>query len=168
MNRREFLTAGIGVGLAFRIGSTRAATQSSALKLFVDRKVMEPTCMRGYLLTQLDGEPAPSIACYVLERPPIGNLPYVSAIPAGAYSVRVRRDGTLGWRLQLDRVPGRTNVQIHVGNFPADTVGCLLPGAGTLPNTCVVQNSAAAMKQLRTLFTLFGDDGLTEITIRNA
>jgi hypothetical protein len=166
MKRREFIATGLGAVVA----SWRclAVAQSSDLKLFVDRKITEATCMKGYLLTQVAGEQNPTVACYVLERPPINNLPYVSAIPAGTYPVHVRKDGNLGWRLELEHVPGRMNVQIHIGNYPANTVGCLLPGSGTLPNTCVVQNSAAAMQQLRTLFTAFGEDGATELTIRDA
>jgi hypothetical protein len=145
----------------------RAFARESGLRLFVDRKVIDVACMRGYLLTQLTGERQPSVACYVLELPPAGNALYVSAIPAGTYPVRVRADGNRGWRLELSRVPGRSNVQIHVGNYPKDTVGCLLPGIGALPNTCSVGGSQAAMKQLRTLFTVFGDDGKTELTIRD-
>lgn len=35
-------------------------------------------------------------------------------IPAGTYQAHVRTDGERGWRLELDNVPGRTNIQIHV------------------------------------------------------
>ena len=164
VTRRTFLSS-LAV---LPLGMARVRQRDSALRLFVDRKLTDRTCMRGYLLTQLGGEPVPSVACYVLELPPDGNAPYVSAIPAGTYPVRVRKDGNLGWRLELARVPNRTNVQIHVGNFPKNTVGCLLPGLGTLPNTCSVGPSDAAMKQLRTLFALFGEDGRTELAIRDA
>jgi hypothetical protein len=176
MNRRDFLTASLVVIRAAPASRLTASEPSStpknspsppALKLFVDRKERLAGCMRGYLLTQAPGERAPTVACYVLERPPDGNAPYVSAIPAGTYPVRVRKDGTRGWRLQLDRVPQRTEVQIHVGNYPNQTLGCLLPGAGALPATCAVQRSAEAMTQLRTLFGVFGEDGVSEITIRD-
>jgi hypothetical protein len=162
--RRQFIRAIAATTAAHQIAFAEA---ESNLKLFVDRKVIDSDCMRGYLLTQLATEPAPTVACYVLERPPMNNAPYVSAIPAGTYPVRVRRDGPRGWRLELSAVPDRMNVQIHIGNFPSDTVGCLLPGLGTLPDTCAVQNSAAAMAHLRTLFTAFGDDGTTTITLRD-
>src|SRR5262245_29858026 len=129
MNRRRFVVLTLGLTtLAFRT----AALSQGSLKIFVDRKVTDASCMRGYLLTQAASEPRPTVACYVLERPPVNNIPYVSAIPAGTYPVHVRRDGTLGWRLELANVPNRTNVEIHLGNFPGNTVGCLLPGIGTL------------------------------------
>jgi hypothetical protein len=137
------------------------------MKLFLDRKIVEPVCMRGYLLAQVEGERSPSVVCYVLERPPAGNAPYSSAIPTGTYPVHVKKDGHLGWRLELEQGPERTNVQIHIGNFPSDTVGCLLPGTGTFPTACVVHNSAAAMVQLKILFAAFGDDGVTELRIQD-
>ena len=103
-------------------------SKEGALKLFVDRKEILSNYMRGYLLTQLATETKPTVACYVLEKPPGNNAPYVSAIPQGTYKVKVRTDGDKGWRLELVDVPDRPNVQIRIGNYPEDTVGCLLPG----------------------------------------
>jgi hypothetical protein len=138
------------------------------LRLFVDRKESLAGCIRGYLLTQATGELQPKTACYVLEKPVAGNIPEISAIPAGTYPTRVRVDGPRGWRLELDNVPGHEHIQIHVGNYPADTKGCLLPGTGAPAGQCAVTGSQAAMQMLKTLFTVFGTDGQTTLTIRDA
>lgn len=139
----------------------------STLKLFIDREESSATCMRVYLLTQLSNEPTPKATCYVLELPPGGNAPYVSAIPAGTYTVSVRKGGTLGWRLALANVPGRDSVRIHIGNFPRNTEGCLLPGKQAGANKCSVLQSAQAMAELQVLFAAFGESGSTKLTIQD-
>jgi hypothetical protein len=144
-----------------------SSIQYSPLHIYVDRKEILEKCTRGYLLTKLHTENRPKVACYVLELRTDNNAPYVSSIPAGTYPVKIRIDGTLGWRLELQNVPNRENVQIHVGNFPRNTVGCLLPGKNARPNECAVLNSAEAMNELRTRFAVFGNSGETEITIRD-
>ena len=61
--------------------------------------------------------------CFILEPP--GD----TAIPVGVYPVVMRwspkRQITLPG---VEDVPGRTDIEIHVGNGPGDTEGCLLPG----------------------------------------
>src|SRR5687768_1860415 len=49
-------------------------------------------------------------------------------IPAGDYAALIRADGDLGWRVELKDVPGWTNTQLHVGNYPSETRGCILLG----------------------------------------
>ncbi|SEM06056.1 protein of unknown function [Syntrophus gentianae] len=68
-------------------------------------------------------------------------------IPAGTYQAHVRTDGPRGWRLELEGVPGRENVQIHVGNTPEDTTGCILPG--TTEGVDRVNNSRDARDSIR-------------------
>jgi hypothetical protein len=67
-------------------------------------------------------------------------------IPAGNYNAHVRTDGPLGWRIELENVPGRANIQIHVGNTPADSTGCILPG--TTRGQDRVNNSINARDQI--------------------
>ncbi len=64
-----------------------------------------------------------------------------SRIPAGLYSVRPRHHGGFhqcyqvrfpDWHrgmLEITRVPGFTDILIHIGNSADDTAGCLLVGA---------------------------------------
>jgi hypothetical protein len=85
-----------------------------------------------------------------LELPWRNNISEISRIVAGLYTASTRDDGDKGWRLQLNAVPNRTLVQIHIGNFPADSVGCILLGSGRSPgNRCAVSGSADALKALR-------------------
>jgi hypothetical protein len=88
-----------------------------------------------------------------LELPWRANQNEISAIPAGSYTGHVREDGERGWRLELDSVKGRTNVQVHLGNWPKDSIGCILLGTSISDKqACFVTNSANAMRKLRELY----------------
>jgi hypothetical protein len=80
------------------------------------------------------------------------NQKEISAIPAGSYSGHVRQDGDKGWRIELDEVKGRQNVEVHLGNWPKDSIGCILLGLGSTRKGCFVSNSGDAMKKLRDLY----------------
>lgn len=69
------------------------------------------------------------LLCLTLEEPYRLNQKDVSCIPAGKYSWFKRLSPKRGYEvIELKDVPGRTNVQIHVGNFLKDTEGCVLVG----------------------------------------
>ena len=52
-----------------------------------------------------------------------------SAIPAGSYEVRLYQSPHFGRQMPLLwGVPGRALIEIHWGNFPKDTRGCILVG----------------------------------------
>ena len=86
-------------------------------------------------------------------------------IKAGTYWIsEIRKDKTkdrdLGWRLQL-AVKDKSNIQIHRGNYPNNTIGCILPGLKRGMNcydkktktkwaTCV-SNSREAMNKIKTI-----------------
>lgn len=78
-------------------------------------------------------------------------------IPKGSYAGKVRTDGALGWRIELENVTGWTNAQIHLGNFPSNTRGCVLVGIAVVsakdPNTgqdtCAVTGSAQAIAAIQ-------------------
>jgi hypothetical protein len=64
-----------------------------------------------------------------LEEPWRENQRGKSCIPAGTYKMFKRLSPARGifvW--ELKDVPGRSNIQIHVGNFLTDTEGCILVG----------------------------------------
>jgi hypothetical protein len=91
-----------------------------------------------------------------LEPPEQGNQENVSSIPAGTYSGHTRYDHLDGWRIQLDNVPKRSAIQIHIGNFPRQTKGCILVGTlgrfqGAQGN-CTLQDSAKAYGILKKAF----------------
>jgi len=94
-----------------------------------------------------------SFLCYTLELPWRWNQRNVSCIPRGAYSGFIRYDKPDGWRIQLQGVPNRSGVQIHIGNYPSDIKGCVLVGTSYSPNA--VWHSRKAYEKLRQAF--YGD-----------
>ncbi|TDX52130.1 DUF5675 family protein [Orenia marismortui] len=70
---------------------------------------------------------------YTLERTWKNNLPNESCIPPGEYKAFIKKKETSRWSydvIQLEDVFKRTAIQIHVGNYPDDTQGCILVGKG--------------------------------------
>lgn len=62
--------------------------------------------------------------CFTLERIEV-------MIPAGTYPVELRQSPRFGTEVPwIKDVPGRQWIEIHYGNFPADTEGCVLVGYG--------------------------------------
>lgn len=119
-------------------------------KLSVFRQFPGKKCTSGYLA--VNG----NIICYTLERPWADNQQNISSIPAGTYTAFLRYDHADHWRLELRNVPGRTNVQIHIGNQPDQTKGCILVGKKLGPDLCSLENSADALKAIKTAF--YGTD----------
>lgn len=88
-------------------------------------------------------------------------VPAETRIPAGRYKIAVRRFGgfharyarRFGWHrgmLEIEAVPGFTDILIHVGNTDRDTAGCLLVGTGAVarPGDMSVQSSVEAYMRL--------------------
>lgn len=123
----------------------------------IDRKSITDNCIMGYLIVDKN------VVCYTLELPYIGNIPNISTIPAGTYIGKVRVDGKKGWRIELQNVPGRTNVQIHVGNYTNQIQGCTLIGTNASVDNCTVLNSRNAREIVRTLFLPILDQEITVV-----
>lgn len=63
-----------------------------------------------------------SFQCYTLERPSV-------MIPCGTYPVVLYDSPAHKMKVPLlQDVPGRSSIEIHIGNFPADSKGCILVG----------------------------------------
>lgn len=84
--------------------------------------------------------------CHTIEPPWKGNQRNVSCIPDGEY--------TCTWqywrkpkRVDIVDVPGRSEIQIHTGNHPSDSKGCILPGI-TRHAKDYLLNSAVAISRL--------------------
>lgn len=98
------------------------------MKLTLKRIALKPDYTIGKLY--IDGK----YYCDTLEDPvrDLDNEPKVpgkTAIPAGAYSVRVTFSPKFGRDLPLiENVPHFNGIRIHRGNTPADTAGCILVG----------------------------------------
>lgn len=67
------------------------------------------------------------LAC--LELPDRNNATDESCIPEGLYPYRVAHSPRAGRLvIWIDNVPGRTNIQLHPGNYTRQILGCGLPG----------------------------------------
>lgn len=119
-------------------------------QLTVARKYRDAKCTMGYL------EVNSKTTCYTLEPPWKDNKTDVSSIPVGKYPATLRYDHTDRWRIELQRVPNRTNVQIHIGNYPSNTLGCILVGKNADVDKCAVLDSTAAYRELKRAF--YGSD----------
>lgn len=85
-----------------------------------------PDCMLG-------GLSFGAFQCYTLELPWRNNEPEQSCIPPGVYQCGLRPSKKFGnWTggmvYHIQPVQGRTDILIHAGNTPADTLGCILVG----------------------------------------
>jgi hypothetical protein len=140
--------------------SVLVAAPDPAFTIEIQRKHSSADCVSGYLL--INGK----AVCYVLERPWIGNIPEISAIPILDYLATIRKDGVKGWRLELSDVANRTNVQIHVGNTTADSHGCLLPGKGIDTSLCKVLQSKEAMTLIQQALAYWAQSLQQSVAIR--
>lgn len=69
------------------------------------------------------------LLCRTLELPWRNNAPRVSCVPAGTYPAHRRYSPKHKYELfELDGVPNRSNIELHVGNLTADSLGCILLG----------------------------------------
>jgi Family of unknown function (DUF5675) len=116
------------------------------VKLRIERQHTGKDCTSGQI--SLEG----NIVGYTLERPWQRNIPLISSIPSGRYHGHVRTNTSDRWRIELTDVPGRTNVQLHVGNFVADGLGCVLIGANLKQDLCTLTDSKMAFDKFKLAF----------------
>jgi hypothetical protein len=97
--------------------------------------------------------------CFGLEPARINPVhPGHPCIPAGAYRVLLTPSPHLGYVTpELLDVPGRSDIRIHIANFPKDLLGCL--GVGLTTTTDFVGESKAAFGKLMTLLRVATDAG---------
>jgi len=93
-----------------------------------------------------------SLQLFTLEPPDrnnanTNNWQTAGRILPGTYQAFTRTDGPKGWRIELKNVIGREQIEIHSGNFPRDTSGCILPGTSRGDNQ--VNDSRNAMDKIR-------------------
>jgi Family of unknown function (DUF5675) len=90
------------IALIFWIIAAPGSAQAEDFILTIHREHSDSNCTSGYLA--VNG----AIQAYTLERPSQGNA-------SGTYKGILRYDHKDQWRIELQGVPGRTNVQIHTG-----------------------------------------------------
>jgi len=125
---------------------SKAVFSQKEFELTIERKLSNNNCTMGYLIADS------KIICYTLELPWKDNASNISCIPVGTYNGILRYDKTDGWRIQLENVPNRTGVQIHMGNYTRQIEGCILVGADAKIDNCTVLNSSTAYSKLKEAF----------------
>ncbi len=120
--------------------------------LTITRQHSDNSCVSGQI--SLNGK----LMGYTLERRWEGDIPLISSIAAGSYNGFVRTDTKDRWRIELDNVsikdkPDRTNVQLHVGNFVADSLGGVLIGTNLTSDLCHLEGSKAAFDNFKLEFS---------------
>ena len=98
-----------------------------------------------------------NMAYHSMELPWRDNQPDISCIPAGDY-VALRDHTGKNQYFRIENVPGRTGLEIHVANYPAELKGCLALGlaihsqvgddCGRPDGARYLAHSRAAMEQL--------------------
>jgi hypothetical protein len=134
-------------------GGLQRSIGSNTLIVTIERYESSDQCTMGRML--VNGKEI----CNTLELPWLDNKNKVSSIPLGTYKGRVRTDGgssgKKSWRIQLDDVPGRSHIQIHLGTRPSQIEGCIL--VGTMANIleCNLgdsESTKAAMEKIKIAF----------------
>lgn len=133
----------VAFGILNDVGRTNAP---AAIKLVIVRQHSGRDCLSGQISV------GDHIQGYTLERPFEGNIPLISSIPVGRYKGFVRTRTKDRWRIELV-VPGRSNVQLHVGNFLQDGVGCILIGSNLTKDLCTLVDSKTAWDKFKLAFT---------------
>ncbi len=124
-------------------------SQTSAqdvMNIEIERRYETEKCIQGYLFVN-----SKAIA-YTMELPWKDNEVNISAIPKGKYSGIIRYDKKDGWRIQLENVPDRTGVQIHIGNYTSEIQGCTLVGLTVDTEKCKLVKSKEAYEKLKEAF----------------
>ena len=95
--------------------------------------------------------------CYTIELPWRDNKCGISCIPPGKYDVRIRVSPRYGKIYHVKKVPNRTYILMHSGNWAGDkakgyksnVAGCLLLGLkqGILSKQWAILNSRLAVKR---------------------
>ena len=131
------------------------------MKIDIFRTKETPRSVSGELFVDSQFE------CYTLE--PSRTSPVHAGhpcIPAGVYSVVFTPSPHLGYITpELLDVPGRSDIRIHVGNFPKDSLGCVLVGQAAAADT-VLESRQAFNKLMTLLKTALGNITVTINDVR--
>lgn len=116
------------------------------MNLKVQRDILTPKSTSGKLLLLAPGGSADFLN-YTLE--PLHRHDDIKprAIPAGTYELTIRYSPKHGRLIpHVENVPGFSEIEIHIGNYPKDTEGCTL--VGQTRNTDFVGGSHGAFDSL--------------------
>lgn len=92
-----------------------------------------------------------SVVCVTLELPWAENRHNASCIPAGSYTAKRRYSPKHKCDVfEVEGVPDRSCIELHIGNLPHDSLGCVLLGT-----TRAIVNGQAGIVQSRVAFDRF-------------
>jgi len=99
------------------------------MKLRLERKYLKESYTIGKLF--IDGKPF----CETLEwAVRAKNIPFKTAIPYGTYPIIIVQSPRFKTLVPLlQKVPKQKEIELHIGNTTADSVGCILVGQNTMP-----------------------------------
>ena len=141
LSRLWVFMQGFGVGWMWRTKRTGYVNDKVADKLILTRLEHTDQSTVGELC--VDGEHQ----CWTLEPTQRIGIGGPVCIPIGRYEVLMQWSTRFGMDTpHLQDVPGRTFIEIHPGNFPKDTSGCIL--VGETKDTNAVNNSRKAFTAL--------------------
>jgi hypothetical protein len=147
-----FLTLAGSLGVQLAPGS-----DAPTFRIRVERFQSSKACVTGKLF--VDG----NRIGYTVELPWKENQSFVSCIPVGSFPGILRYDKPDHWRIQLNDVPKRPGIQIHMGNHTSDSEGCILVGTQVDATGCSIPagKSKPAYEALRARFYGARDPNLT-------
>ena len=128
------------------------------MKLLLTRTLCLPDRVEGKLA--VNG----SYQCETLEPPraidnPLEDHP---AIPTGTFPVTIRYSVKHQMMLPcIDKVPGRSAIEIHAGNVPTETMGCVLVGEERLGRAILHSRDALQALMSKIAPTLARQDAVT-------
>jgi len=98
--------------------------------------------------------------CFTLELPWLNNHKNISCIHTGVYGYFFRNSSRNGSVLELLNVHGRTNIQIHSGNYISQIRGCILTGDSVKwLNSDKIPDVTNSRNTLRRILALAGRSG---------
>lgn len=97
-------------------------------------------------ILNVDGE-----VFHTLENPWKDNQREISCIPEGDYLVKPYSSQKYPDVYELQEVPDRSKILIHVGNYEKDTKGCILLGMGVDLTNNMITHSSRALNRFRNL-----------------
>ena len=100
-----------------------------------------------------------------LELPWKDNTRRVSCIPEGTYNWIIYQSPRHGKVLLLKDVPGRSMIEMHVGNYTSDILGCILPGKNHSDiNGDGIIDVTSSRKTMNKILSVLGSYGTIEIS----
>jgi hypothetical protein len=103
--------------------------------------------------------------CFTLELPWLDNKTNISCVPPDTYKYKKRFSPSKKMVvIELIGVKGRTFIQLHIGNFTSQILGCCLVGMGiTYLNSDTIPDLADSETALNKLLESCPDTGTIEI-----